>query len=455
VEKIIKAFFDEYYPRFARYSGSEGSRDEVYKKRLEIGQKLSLFVRNDFPGIVARIVDESQFQKVYEIFDLIAKNSFQAGRQHYLSFFGAKRYYEYTKKGEQPPSDVQSKFQGLDIRENIKRLYNLLSNDAVKLPGYFAEFLKIQFIGWNLTTAFLMYQNPREFLMINEKTLNLFDKLGIKRPKDDSYEEYDRVRKLATEAMETSKQYSDGGFKDFLDMDWFSHLLAIGELERKENVVRKLALIGALGNKGREQSYQDAIANEIKEHNRTWSSWFFGMKEEKRQILEDYVQRGEQFNLYFYMSKRGGGSGLVEYRLQIDDFKYSSDKMAAPDPEICSKGEKHGWDRAWFQARSIERLNPPLSLDKFQLWDDPSKKAQPLQSAFNYVVDLHQTRDLLPSKEKVDRAILQVGKQNIDKAELMRKVEELLEEEKYRLRPDWREITWSKICNEWREYIIE
>lgn len=231
MENPVKAFLDQYYPSFTRYAETGETRDDVHRERLEIGKKLEVFVKNDFPMIIRHLEDESMFSKVYEIFDTVARNSFQAGRQHYLSFFGAKRYYEYAKKAEEPSSKVQAQFQGLDVRENIRKLGDLLSRDLPKLPMHFTQFLKIQFVGWNLTTAFLMYQNPKEFLMVNRKTLNLFDKLGIRRPRDKSYGEYERVRQLAIQVIDFSKSYFDGGFRDFLDMDWFGHLLAVGELK--------------------------------------------------------------------------------------------------------------------------------------------------------------------------------------------------------------------------------
>ena len=95
MENAIKPFLDQYYPRFADYLGTEGAREETHKQRLEVKDKFQAFVRNEFQSIIARLDDEAQYQKIFEIFDLIARNSYQAGRQHYLSFFGAKRYYSY------------------------------------------------------------------------------------------------------------------------------------------------------------------------------------------------------------------------------------------------------------------------------------------------------------------------------------------------------------------------
>lgn len=234
VEDVIKAFLDEYYPRFADYTGSEGSRDAVYEERLEIKRKLELFLKNEFPTIMARLgEDESQYQRVYEVFDLIAKASYQAGRQHYLSFFGAKRYYDYSGKKEQPSLEVLGKFQGAQVKENIAKLYNLLTSDRSQLPQHFDEILKIPFVGWNLATAFLMYLNPEEFLMVNEKTFHFLEKLGIKRPTTKSFEGYEKLRKFCLEIRNYSTRYADGGFRDFLDMDWFEHLFAIGELGAK------------------------------------------------------------------------------------------------------------------------------------------------------------------------------------------------------------------------------
>ena len=231
MEDAFKAFLDQYYPRFAEYVGSEGLRDQIHKERLETKQKLDSFLRDQFPKIMTQLEDESQYKKVYELFDLVAKKSYQAGRQRYLSFFGAKRYYDYSGKKEEPSQEVLGKFQGTEVKENIRRLYNLLTNRS-QLPQYFEEFLKIPFVSWNLATAFLMYSNPQEFPMVNEKTHSFLEKLGVKRPKNESFEEYDRLRKICLEIKGYSTNYADGGFKDFLDMDWFEHLLAIGDLEK-------------------------------------------------------------------------------------------------------------------------------------------------------------------------------------------------------------------------------
>jgi len=227
VEDKIKTLLNQYYFSFSKYP----ERKEEHKRRLEISQKLNEFVKNDLPLIIKNLDDESQYQKVYEIFDLIAINSWQAGRQHYLSFFGAKRYYLYSGKKEEPPSDISKKFPGTMIKENIKKLHNLLTAAPSELPKHFESFMDMNFIGWNLTTAFLMYLNPQKFILINEKTLSLLDKIGVKRPSKKSYDEYQRLLDAFNKVKECSMNYADDGFKDFMDLDWFTHLLAVGELE--------------------------------------------------------------------------------------------------------------------------------------------------------------------------------------------------------------------------------
>lgn len=65
------------------------------------------------------------------------------------------------------------------------------------------------------------------------------------------------------------------------------------------------------------------------------------------------------------------------------------------------------------------------------------------------------SHSLLPEREEVDRAIMLIGRQTIDKMELFSKIEELLGERRQALRSDWREVTWSRICKEWAEKTIE
>lgn len=178
-----------------------------------------------------------------------------------------------------------------------------------------------------------------------------------------------------------------------------------------ENAIgRKLALIGAVNNKGREQNYENALLKEMEEHKQTWTGWTFPLKEDKKRILEDYISKGEQFNFYFYSSIGGGGSGLVEYRLQIDDFKFNSNGMNAPSPEICCKDDLDNPYRGWFHISLIEKLMPPLSLEKFQQWDDTTKKARALQNTFEYVNDVSENDNILHSREEVDQAISLIGK---------------------------------------------
>jgi len=157
-------------------------------------------------------------------------------------------------------------------------------------------------------------------------------------------------------------------------------------------VERKLALIGAVNNKGRERNYEICLLEKMEEHGHTWTGWTFSIKEDKRKILEEYISKGEHFNLYFYMSKRGGGSGLVEYRLRIDDFRYAANGMTAPDPEICCKDDLNRPYRVFFHVTRIEKIVPPLSLEIFQRWDNSSLKARPLQNAFEFVIDLVEPR---------------------------------------------------------------
>jgi hypothetical protein len=47
---------------------------------------------------MAQPTEEANIKKIYDIFDLIARQAYIASRLHYLNFFGASRYYKYSGK---------------------------------------------------------------------------------------------------------------------------------------------------------------------------------------------------------------------------------------------------------------------------------------------------------------------------------------------------------------------
>jgi hypothetical protein len=124
-------------------------------------------------------------------------------------------------------ANVISKFQGTKVEDNITILCNLLTADHAQLGQHFERFLEIPFLGWNLATAFLVYLDPEEFLMVNEKTYPSLEKLGVRLPRKKSFEDYDQLRKKCIEIRSCSTKYSDGGFKDFRARAHLLFLMAV------------------------------------------------------------------------------------------------------------------------------------------------------------------------------------------------------------------------------------
>lgn len=162
-----------------------------------------------------------------------------------------------------------------------------------------------------------------------------------------------------------------------------------------------MALIGAVKGRG----YSPSLIDAFEKHGRTWTGWSFGVREEIRAILGDYVDRDEKFNLYFYIS--GGadkrGSKLVEYRLLVDQYRYSAKISRAPEPAICCKSDSQYFGRTWFHLRECERLSPSLPLSSFTRWNTMNKEARALQSAFEYVYDIERTDTVAPRARDNER----------------------------------------------------
>ncbi|HUV33512.1 MAG TPA: hypothetical protein VMW22_01175, partial [Candidatus Desulfaltia sp.] len=64
--------------------------------------------------------NEDNLLRIYEIFDIIARESYQPGRLHYISFWGAERYYQLGGVQKDLEQELKNRYPGTNIEENIK-----------------------------------------------------------------------------------------------------------------------------------------------------------------------------------------------------------------------------------------------------------------------------------------------------------------------------------------------
>lgn len=423
----------------------------------QVRRLLSIFKDSQYNA--RRVVERSQRNEYNHSWIIKSESlSDEALKQNFLEYYQGG-------EGRQSFRQVYRDRIILDIGK-FRKMLSYLLNESLPIGERFSNLTQgaqhIEGFGRALASAFLMDMNPQKYCLWNGKTESGFKVLGWDLPYTSQDSEGSRYTKVLRKLTDLRDKIGSGWNLSFNSVDLFLHWI-VAEEEGKNNVIeiltqgrpKKLALIGAVNNKGREKNYEVALSEAFNQHKHTWTGWTYTLIDDMKKILEDYVREGKLFNFYFYMSKSGHGSGLIEQRLQIDKFIFDSNGKMSPEPEICCKDDLDMQYKAWFHVTSIEKLDPPLDIQKFQKWDENhSLSAQGLQNTFEFVKDITDSRTLLPSKAQVEQAARFIGKPDFSKEELFEKLEEILEQEQNQLRPDWREVTWSRILYEWAEMII-
>lgn len=152
------------------------------------------------------------------------------------------------------------------------------------------------------------------------------------------------------------------------------------EIQLKENLV----LVGSTN-----YDYIESLRTFLANKKFVWSSWNFRIRKEWREIITDRVRVNEGFPIFFYLSKKMGGSGTVEFTGVINDIQISDEPTKSPNIDFTNTGEEDlptedFKSYTWFKFSSVDALNP-LDLQFFRDIDteDPVVPSQ-LISSFAY-----------------------------------------------------------------------
>ena len=154
----------------------------------------------------------------------------------------------------------------------------------------------------------------------------------------------------------------------------------------------RMALIGPTT-----EEYLFVVEDFIGRLGQVCSTWTYFIPEEKIRLLREQMP----FSLYCYITRKSGGSGLVEYKLRVVDFEYSENEMPCPHPEYYPyESDRHA--QAWYTFDRIQQISPPKTLESFELFDKEEKLTQDLfsrmrnpRSEFIYIKDLEKESRLV------------------------------------------------------------
>jgi hypothetical protein len=153
---------------------------------------------------------------------------------------------------------------------------------------------------------------------------------------------------------------------------------------QQEQLKENLVLVGSTN-----YDYVESLRAFIKNKQFVWSSWDFRIREEWRETIRDRVKNHGKFPIFFYLSKKKGGSGTVEFVGVISDIRIGDASAKSPDPNFTNTGEEDYPTEdfksyTWFKFTVVDPISP-LDLHVFRDIDteDPVVPSQ-LISSFAY-----------------------------------------------------------------------
>jgi hypothetical protein len=153
---------------------------------------------------------------------------------------------------------------------------------------------------------------------------------------------------------------------------------------QRERLGDNLVLIGST-----HYDYVESLRTFIKNKGFVWSSWNFRIREPWRETILDRIKTQGKFPIYFYMSKKKGGSGLVEYVGFVSEIRMGDIPTKTPDLEFTNLGEEDFPTEdfksyTWFKFSTVDPVGPfELQIFRDIETEDPVIPSQ-LKSAFAY-----------------------------------------------------------------------
>ena len=160
----------------------------------------------------------------------------------------------------------------------------------------------------------------------------------------------------------------------------------LSRTETKEIVTQEeaLVLIGST-----RQNYIDSLLNFLKDNKAIWSAWDFRIRKKWRKAIRNRLKSQIKFPVLFYMSKKRGGSGKIEFVGVFDDIVMSDAPIKSPDPSLTDQWEREYptedfQSYTWFRFYEVAPFGPvDLSCFMDIGTEDPIKPSQ-LRASFAY-----------------------------------------------------------------------
>lgn len=121
---------------------------------------------------------------------------------------------------------------------------------------------------------------------------------------------------------------------------------------------KTLVLIGSTDN-----DYVDSLKAFIENGKSVWTAWSFRIRTEWRNVISNRIKNEGDFPLYFYLSKKRGGSGKVEHIALVNEMRMSDTPITSPDPELTNTGEEafptdDFKSYTWFKLSAVDPVGP-------------------------------------------------------------------------------------------------
>jgi hypothetical protein len=119
-----------------------------------------------------------------------------------------------------------------------------------------------------------------------------------------------------------------------------------------------LVLVGSTDN-----DYVDSLRVSLENMKSVWTAWNFKVRSEWRNVISDRIKNDGELPFYFYLSKKKGGSGTVEYVALVNEIRISDTPIASPDPELTNPGEEAFPTEdfktyTWFKLSAVNPVGP-------------------------------------------------------------------------------------------------
>jgi len=239
-KRFSYASFEKFYSLYANFAGDRKNPsrvDEVAKRHAQSEKFWSMMEKSGLRDLEPDRYTDEHIKKAFEIFDLICRFSYSPTYLPHLSFFGGEYFYKF--RGSKPKKEIIERHPSQHVRANIKRMVDLVYASKDEIASAYSDFCSIQEVKTNIATALLALSNPKSYPMVNNKTVSGLRVLGIAvRLPRISYSEYMSVVEVLKNLMEISRRMPDGGFADFLDLDYFLHLVATNVLQTPHAVFK-------------------------------------------------------------------------------------------------------------------------------------------------------------------------------------------------------------------------